>query len=78
MIDHYKPESDRALAMLMRAFLSRPERWSVEEYRWDVGGGKYRVGKRFTINGTIETDESFMQYVLREFDHEKAEGGEQV
>lgn len=67
MIDHYKPESDRALAMLMRAFLSRPERWSVEEYRWDVGGGKHRKGIRFTLSGTIETDDSFMRHVYSEF-----------
>jgi hypothetical protein len=54
--------NDRKLAMLMRAFLSRPERWSVEAYEFPVYGG-LRKGYRLTINGTIETDYGFLDAV---------------
>lgn len=53
---------DTKLAMLLKALLSRTDRWWVEPYVFDTATGP-RTAWRLTVAGTIETDRYFLDAV---------------
>jgi hypothetical protein len=53
-------EQRHKLAMVMRAFMSRDERWDVERY---VDGPSNRFAYRLNLHGSVEIDASFMRAI---------------